>query len=283
MNSERRVFGWESLLWCIGLCAIAATTQADLRVTRGGGESTLYSFDELDRSVGLIEREIADDYLYKQAKRYRGYDLARLFDVMQLPRDQQYLLVCTDGYEIEFDGKWLNDPRFQGLLAREDVEAHDAPWLPYRVGANPSALSPFYLAWSAPDAAAQAEARRTLPWPYALNEIRVHDPDALHTAARPTPDADTPVQEGFELFTTHCMKCHKINASGGSLGPELTTSPAIAFTDDAELADVISNITRYYPNSKMPTYVDVLNLRETQATVAYLRHINARATRRSAR
>lgn len=248
-----------------------------LIVTDPDGQSTFYSFDQLDEKVGLIEREIPDDYLFKRQKSYVGYDLNRLFDVLGLSKDQQYLLVCTDGYEIEFDARHLEDARFSGFLARGDVEAGDDTWLPYKVGVNPTALSPFYLAWSSDEPEVQQFARANLPWPYALNEIRAHDPEVLHAAAKPMGEVDAVTRKGYELFTDLCMKCHKINEAGGSLGPELTTSPSVVFTTDEELADVIANITRYYPNSKMPTYAETLTEEETDAMVRYLRHINAEA------
>ncbi|MEM9622412.1 MAG: c-type cytochrome [Pseudomonadota bacterium] len=255
---------------------------ADLRITDGSGQTVVYSFAELDRLIGAVEREIPDDYLYKQSKRYVGYDLRRLFEVLELPTDRNYLLVCTDGYEIPFDAAWLEDERFAGLLARGDVEADAAqgPWLPYRVGSEPTALSPFYLAWAADAPDAQQAARDLLPWPYALHEIRYHDADELHAAAAPRRQALPAVHSGFEVFTTHCMKCHKINQAGGSLGPELTSSPAVTFTTDAELADVIVHIDRYYPNSKMPVYAGVLSSGQVADTVAYLRHINERLPER---
>lgn len=262
----------------IAFVLLPAVTFADLRITDAEGNSRLYTFSELDRLVGLIEREIPDDYLFKSAKRYRGYDLHQLFGALGLSQDQQYLLVCTDGYEIEFDARMLDDNRFKGLLARSDVDAADNIWLPYKVGVNPTSLSPFYLAWAAVGAEAQEVARQTLPWPYALNEIRVHDPDELHAAAQPTGIVPEDVMHGFEVFTLHCMKCHKINTAGGSLGPELTTSPAVTFTTDDELADVIVNITHYYPSSKMPTYLNVLTEEEIEATVSYLRYINKEAS-----
>lgn len=260
------------------LALLSAAVTADLRVTDAAGNSTIYSFSDLDRMVGLIEREIPDDYLFKTVKRYRGYDLNELFTTLGLLTDRQYLLVCADGYEIEFDARKLGDERFKGLLARADVDAADSVWLPYKVGVEPASLEPFYLAWSADSKEAQSVARETLPWPYGLNEIRVHNPDKLHAAAEPGTSAPGDVIHGFEVFTRHCMKCHKINTAGGSLGPELTTSPAVAFTTDEELADVIVNIDRYYTSSKMPTYTDVLTAREIDATVAYLRYINQQAS-----
>lgn len=252
----------------------SAKTAAELTVTDETGQTKHYSFAELDALVGSTQRQIPDDYLFKREKTYLGYDLNTLFEVLSLPKDQHYLLVCTDGYEIEFDARHLNDNRFNPLLARADVEAGDAIWLPYREGVNPAALSPFYLTWAADTEAAQAEARANLPWPYALNEIRFHDPEGLHAAAHPGSDADSTVMHGFEMFTALCMKCHKINNSGGSLGPELTTSPAVTFTTDEQLADVIANIKKYYPSSKMPTYVQAMTPEEMAATLAYLRHVN---------
>lgn len=266
------------------LCALVvlallplALLAEQLKVTDAEGQSTLYSFSQLDEKVGLIHREIPDDYLFKREKTYVGYDLKRLFEVLELPKDQQYLLVCTDGYEIEFDGRHLKDDRFTGFLARADVEAGDATWLPYKVGASPTALSPFYLAWASDDPEVQKFARATLPWPYALNEIRAHDPEALHAEAKPAGEVDSMTQAGYELFTDYCMKCHKINEAGGSLGPELTRSPSVVFTTDEELADVIVNITRYYPGSKMPTYAEMFSDEQTRAMVQYLRHISAEA------
>jgi len=285
------VKGWRRfacMMFCVsalaGLTVVHATAE-QLRVTNVAGETQLYSFDELDEIVGLVEREIPDDFLFRRPKHYLGYDLNRLFDVLNLSKEHQYLLVCTDGYEIEFDARRMKDGKFLGFLARADLEAvsgagADASgdaWIPYNEGVNPESLSPFYLAWSAEGKEAQKEARKSLPWPYALNEIRVHDPEALHAEARPVGDSDALVQEGFDHFKTNCMKCHKINSAGGSLGPELTSSPSVVFTSDDELADVIGNIRRYYPNTKMPTYNGQLSSHDMTAIVRYLRHINEQA------
>ena len=270
-----RTFCVAALICCSG----AAVALERLSITRDG-ETHHYTFDELDQLVGRSELEIPEDYIFKgKTKRYLGYDLATLFERLQLPNDREYLLVCTDGYAIDFDARVLANPAVQAHLATADVDAGDDVWLPYFVGSKETPIAPFYLTWRVRE---QAPAEVTppdmmkLPWPYALTEIREKRSNAT-AAAAPTHGAAATVTAGFDAYQTHCIKCHQVSGVGGTLGPELTTSPAVQYLSDSELLSVIGRIDRYYTDSKMPRFEGALPDQETRNIVAYLRHINERA------
>ncbi len=270
-----------SIFWLAALisCSGSAFALERLSVTRDGATRS-YTFDELDQLVGRSELEIPNDYIFKgKTKRYLGYDLATLFERLRLPKDREYLLVCTDGYAIDFDARVLANPAVQAHLAAADADAGDDVWLPYFVGSKETPIAPFYLTWRVrADAPANATLpdMMKLPWPYALTEIREKTSDAT-AAAAPTHGATATVTAGFDAYQTHCIKCHRVSGVGGTLGPELTTSPAVQYLSDSELLSVIERIDRYYTDSKMPLFEGALPDQETLNIVAYLRHINERA------
>ena len=244
------------------------------------GKTTAYTFEELDQIVGRSELEIPTDYIFKGGpKNYQGYDLATLFEQLHLPLDRDYVLVCADGYAIDLEARHLRDPMLRAHLAIADVDAGDDVWLPYFVGDKPTPIAPFYLTWrvraDAPADIVKPDPLK-LPWPYALTEIREKALDATAPAS-PDKDATAPILAGFDAYQTHCIKCHRIAGVGGTLGPELTTSPAVQYLSDPELRSVIERIDRYYANSKMPLFEEALAAQDTLNIVAYLRHINARA------
>lgn len=150
------------------------------------GKTTAYTFDELDQIVGRSELEIPTDYLFKDGpKRYHGYELATLFGQLRLPLDRDYILVCADGYAIDFDARRLRDSTLRAHLAVADVDAGNEVWLPYYVGSKQTPIAPFYLTWrirsDAPPDAAKPDLLK-LPWPYALKEIREKALDATAPA-----------------------------------------------------------------------------------------------------
>ncbi len=267
------------LLLSLVMLTGAAHSLERLSVTTAGKTST-YTFSQLDELVGRSELEIPSDYLFEDGpKRYLGYDLATLFDKLSLPLDRDYLLVCADGYAIDFDARLLRNPALQAHLAVADVDAGEDVWLPFYVGREETPIAPFYLTWrqrGASPAGAIAPDLKKLPWPYALTEIREKPSDAV-AAAAPDLGVTAPVTAGFSAYQAHCIKCHRVAGVGGTLGPELTTSPAVQYLSDSELLSVIERIDRYYADSKMPRFENALPDQETLNIVAYLRHINARA------
>ncbi len=263
-----------SALWLSALFLVSEEAAADERVLRldnGTGPQSL-TVDALLASHTAVTLTL-DDIEYKESHTYQGILLRDLLQQAGFAEGAQLMLVCTDGYSIPFDSSVLSDPQWQGLLALQDIEASEGKhFIDFQHGADLVNFAPFYLVWTqtpgTPSAATSSV--HDLPWPYQLTEIRLLQP-ADYQAAMPDADAAPVVQQGFDLYFKHCIKCHSANGSGGTLGPPLDAEHGLAaLIARGDLAQRISQISKFYPQSKMPDFNSSLNATEADALVAYL-------------
>ena len=250
----------------------AAAHGSDLAILNPAGERFEVSIAQLDEAVGAETRRIRSDFMYEADKTFIGYDLAAVMRRFGLPLEEDYLFVCEDGYEASVPAQLLQDAELQGFLARGDAQAPtNAAWAPLPASQAAAELSPLYLAWRSEKLSA-AELR-ALPWPYGLREIR--PVNLANRLAGLTPDAaaSAVVQRGHALYRRECVKCHRLAGVGAQLGPDLSYGATVKFLNHDALVEVVANIGRYYPGSKMPDYADSLAPAELDALVHYLRHM----------
>jgi mono/diheme cytochrome c family protein len=218
-----------------------------------------------------------DDIEYRATHRYEGVDLRQLLKQTGFEAGAQLLLVCTDGYSIPFDSSVLADAQWLGLLAVRDMDAPvGKDFIDFKHGAEWVNFAPFYLVWTQAEVSATASAKvalRDLPWPYQLTEIRALKPTD-YQAAMPSASASVLVKDGFSVYFKHCIKCHSVNASGGTLGPALDAAHGLStLLQRGDLRERIQSISKFFPGSKMPTFAGLLSATEVDALVAYLTEV----------
>ena len=260
---------WSTLL-------LAENPVADDRVlqVRDGSTVRQYRVPELVAAIGLTKLSVEKDPNFQQDRIFAGLALKPLLTYLGLDDAQELLLVCEDGYHIPFDTSVLAQPELQGLLAIHDTEVRadsNARWLPYRHGAEDISFDPFYLVWASGDESIEL-GTETIPWPYQLTEIHRFDRAGYFAAAKPPDNAAEIIHKGFEVYTAHCAKCHRMRGVGGELGPELDRDSSLSsiFTE-AQLSDFIRHDKSQFPQSKMPSFSAVLNPAEISQVTAYLK------------
>lgn len=170
---------------------------------------------------------------------------------------KQLSFVCLDGYTVNADTANFFDTTKRAwlALASADEQTADMPeringrWRPLTHGDKSLGFDPFYLIWSD----VEKTLAKRLPWPYQLAEIKILGADPY---AALKPDSSNPqLQSGFTHFVEHCIRCHKIDGIGGDMGGDIIRDRAYIFHLGKETTiDLVKNITRYRPDTKMPDY-----------------------------
>ena len=257
------------------IVSLAEQTVVDIRILRvqEGDSVRQYTIDELVAAIGLTEFKLAQDPYLGPNRVFAGFELETLLNHIGLGDASELLLVCADGYRIPFDTSVLSQADLRGLLAIRDTALPanaGENWPPYQHGAEIISFDPFYLVWSNTDNGTDPDIEN-LPWPYQLTEIHRFDRVAYFAPAQPPAGAGEAAGEGFEIYTEHCGKCHRMRGVGGDLGPVLDREGSLSsvFTT-AQLSDFVRHDTSLYPRSKMPQFSKTLSSTEIDQLVAYL-------------
>ena len=246
---------------------------AQLVLDLGAGSRT-WQTEELLKHPQARTINISDDVSYKRNMSYRAVPLSAL--LTGIDADDHLQAVALDGFAAELSAApLLNHNGAQAWLAVEDPHK---PWPPLAEG-KPSA-GPFYLVWSNP------QAGRISPeqWPFQVSSIKKLAAVAERfPALLPDPKlaANDPVNQGFALFQTNCLACHRLNGAGDAqVGPDLNIpfNPTEYFGADflkRYIRDPQS--LRHWPQAKMPGFsATVLPDAELDMLVGYLKHMAGR-------
>ncbi len=235
----------------------------------GGGlgsyDLTSYAEEWLSEPQSIV---VPHDRVFHKEKKYRAVPLRR---VLQLAFDLESLeaggvrlaFECRDGYQATM---LLSEAlAADGWVAVADLEAGPGrTWTENpETGGKPS-LAPYYVVWRV-----EAGAAAKLPWPYAVERLRLVKDGAFYKAAYPhgSPEA----AGGFEAFRKHCATCHSVNGAGGLLGGELNTPVSVTqYWKPEHLRAYIRNPSAYQAGSRMPAMKHVPEA-ELDALLAYLR------------
>ena len=247
----------------------AASQEKQLQIELAQGGLAYLPTSEMLRRYG--EQTLAiDDPHYGEPRRYRGVDLRDVLQDQGFAIGEQLILVCTDGYEIPFDTSVLEHAELQALVAFGDLQPSEgSDFKLYQHGRQLVDFHPFYLIWKDEAAQLDAAAWKKLPWPYSLVRIRRAGDFAPEP---PTAEAHATVHAGYATYIDHCVKCHSINNRGGQLGPPLDRNPGMlrVLSDDQALR-LITQVSDFFPGSKMPIYKDVLEESQVRDVIGYLR------------
>jgi mono/diheme cytochrome c family protein len=252
------------LLACAWVGPVGAFNGDDLEVVRAG-QSHRFARAVLEQKL-TIHTLTVDDPDHDAPVRYDAFALT---DVLTLAG-----VVAGDGDELVLEARDGYAPTVAyAALAKNDG------FIAFREHGNPKGFglvrqgkswvspAPYFLVWRAGKSLSA-----DYPWPYQLIRIEVVDFATKYAALYPRGvAADGAQQRGFDLYKTHCLRCHSINLQGGEMGPELNVPKNVTeYWDAAHLRAFIYNASAYHAHSKMPSFASALGTTEMDALLAYL-------------
>ncbi len=238
--------------------------------TRPAWPSVQLSVEALASHYPVKSVLIRYDPVYKTEKHYRAIALRPV--IKQLAKHyagdlSQAIVVFTakDGYQATMS--YADVSSNPGYLAFQDLSVKKGHWQPFQFGEDKITPAPFYLVW--PDSTDKEKWRYA--WPFQLTEIAIKPASQLFTNAVPQ-STDADVQAGFNLFSRYCIRCHAINGSGGSVGPDLNdpVNPTTLYSE-AVLKQRIMNARRFNPKTKMPVFENILSDSQVEKIRLYLK------------
>ncbi len=168
---------------------------------------------------------------------------------------------CTDGYQPAMDYSKLFGPA-EGFLVYKDLNED--------ISANPSSIGPkfqpYYLVW---DNVKKDD--DSFIWPFGVTGMKLISKSYHYRFMYPLKDQS--LMKGFNFFINHCIKCHSINKTGGTKGPELNVPKNITeYWKEEDIISFAKNSKAYRYNSKMPA---IANLKHADFAeiIAYLKYM----------
>ena len=245
-----------------------APTPSRAKLTPCVQESCMAALQRPHWQSAAKEITISRDPTYGKNKRYLAI---KLTDYMEAAMDLKtidvesatVMFMCSDGYRATMPLSRVLQA--DGWLAIRDLDAPQGRnWMRQARG-NDVKMSPSYLVW--PD---ESRDQSGLAWPYGLTRIRVVHEDEFHKVAFPDQAEHA---DGYYAFKAHCSTCHRINAAGGTLGPELNYPRNVTeYWRPEEVQAFIRNPQSFRQGSRMPA-MNELSDETINAIVDYLAHM----------
>jgi mono/diheme cytochrome c family protein len=261
MKFTKRIF----LVFFISNICVAATAPVEWPVIK-------LVVNNLTQVYPTVTVKITDDPVYQQPKTYQAIALRPL--ILTLAKHypdalDQAAVVFTalDGYQAIMPYTTVIENN--GFLAFKDLSVQSQNWQSFRFGRETITPAPFYLVW--PDITQQHQWR--FAWPFQLTSIQLKPSHLVYQNAAPA-SQDKIVLEGFNLFSRLCIRCHAINGTGGSVGPDLNqpVNPTVLYSRPV-LIERILNAKKFNPTSKMPLFEPLLSKAQTEKIIRYLEAI----------
>lgn len=226
-----------------GFTASAMTAEIDLLELKAEG------------AFPPLVKVTVEDPAYGKTMTYQGYPLADVLktlpDIEKLMHSgSEVVFHCLDGYTPSMPIETVFKKR--GVLAVRQVGAENGEdWTPIKAGGKTVSPAPFYLVWE--DVPFGDHEYR---WPYKLTKIEIVSSEDYFRAAYPKgPDK---ALKGFDIFKTHCIRCHSINLTGGTEGPELNVPNNVTeYWKPAPLRSFIKDAPRFRARTKMPSFTEL--------------------------
>jgi mono/diheme cytochrome c family protein len=252
----RKSFPAVSVLIILTAVLFAARTWAgepELEFRLGGKVAAKVSLVELQDKI-RAHRVRFFNVLMNKEKTYEAFALKDVltFAYQTKWRSAHYsdiAFIASDGYEaVSSLGKLQEDG---GFLAFRDLDRNTG-WEP--IGDKKVDPAPFFLIWTGKTQTPKA----AYPWPWqvvALDLLRFEDqyPAVVPKGA----PIDSSAYRGFELFRTHCLRCHAMDQNGGKLGPDLNAPQSIAAYRSKHMIKEFIKQPSKYRYSQMPDNPDL--------------------------
>ncbi len=226
---------------------------------------------ELLKSTPLISHAITiqHDPVYQAEKQYSAYALKEILDVLgqNYPGEKQkavLIFTASDGYQSTLP--YPDAVKEKGYVAYQDIDAEQSQWLPFARGKKQKTPAPFYLVWQNPGLS-----EWQYPWPYQLTHISMQPTTSYYSAIAPT-QASAQHQNGFELITRYCLRCHKIKDTGGNVGPAFDQPVHVTARYDTDMLNtIILDAPSVFSSTKMPAFNSILSTEDVQDILLYMK------------
>lgn len=226
---------------------------------------------DLSKTLTAQTIDISHDPVYRSEKKYLAYALSDILSHLSIAGDQDlsdWVIVFTakDGYKVAM--AYRDALSESGFIAFKDLAAGSDNWQPFQFGKKTITPEPYYLVW--PKAGLD---EWQYPWPFQLTSIALEPASSYYGKAAPANNKNGDVKKGFVLFSRYCIRCHSVNLAGGKVGPELNIPKNISeYFNEHELSGFIRNATTYRAGTQMPSFENLLSVKDTQQIIDYLKH-----------
>lgn len=278
---SRFIFLLTLLLSLAGIGNVQAAAGGPRLELKRDGQHWYFTPADLLRRKDVTGITVRADVAYKRDMQYRAVPLRNLLRDNGFTAQGTLNFLALDGFAAPIDAAQIvRDDGAQAWLAVEDPAARWPALSP-----DGSSAGPFYLVWL--PAGDDKNAAPKIPpehWPFQIAVIeQTVPPEQRYPQILPdlTLPKHHPAWQGFALFKTHCLACHKLNGGGdGVLGPDLNQphNPVEYFT--AQYLKLLIRDpaqVRRWQGMKMPGFdVQTLSDDELDALLVYLKVMAAR-------
>jgi mono/diheme cytochrome c family protein len=256
---------------------LARAAEPALEVT-AGGETQVFTRDELLARPDAATIEVPNDITYRVAMTYRAVPVASLLQDLKVPAGSVIEAVATDGFAAQIPADLVLNTDQSKAIAWVAIEPADRPWP--KIPGKDYTAGPFNIVWTGSNVASI----RSEYWAYQTAKLVSQlSPEARwpQIAVDPALPADDPLRKGQALYIAQCLPCHKLNGAGASdVGPDLNLPMnATEYMTPKGLHALIRDpkSVRTWPEQKMtgfpPSFVSD---EEIDLIIAYLQHMAAR-------